>query len=221
MSLPPILTHHIELARLALQNNTNRDLPAQHHTAVLQIFHSQGLVGHHARVWLDIFVARRVLPFWERVWPNDTEPASLLLLAEGFLMGVVQREDAYAGYSHAVDASLLSNFGQPGMLSQSWCAFDLAKQALYEALNDDFELDMAYRPLRDETGDNSIAPLAAFLESGGAWNMLDPYIDMGLVLGPATDLAQRGATFCEWWLTDAIPEAWNAARGSTMKGREG
>ncbi len=59
------------------------------------------------------------------------------------------------------------------------------------------------------------------MEAGGAWNMTEPYIDTGLVLEPPDDMAVRRAAFWEWWLTDAIPAAWEASLRSSVHGSAG
>lgn len=153
--------------------------------------------------WLAILAARYVLPIWQQPFPQDNLPQHLLATAEGVLKGTVQVQIA----EKLADATWeqLEREGTEGERLYPYpAAFFVAvaaNEALFTALGLDRWHDVEIRENENEsdldpwTSDSAKYSCAAF--AGGIW-------------GETFD-SQKSFEFWEWWLIEAIPQAWQLA----------
>ncbi len=183
--------------------------------------------GRLVRGWLAVITARRVLPLFQAEFPDDTLPQELLDTAIRCLQGQVDESTADDIQDHGYHAS--GNAWGHDEAEITWNA-DLAGAAAYHALKEArgqeplcdldrfFKLGVVSWPSGEMIG-STAAPLRA-----------DQFVDEDLCQIDNSDTAANAAVafacdpggplcdpsklheFWTWWLTQAIPEAWETAR---------
>lgn len=174
-------------------------------------------VADYALGWLAILTARHVLPVWEQSWDSEDSadgilaPEEILMVAERVLRNTYDIEEAYG--------KLCNDFNVPVELSTTFegsCAYRAAFFALEMILISDANYfpniyvadDMAL----DTTSDFALTAMQAYSSTDrnepGEWSIsLEPNSSTL----PIEFDKQKRLEFWEWWLTEAIPQAWEIA----------
>ena len=180
---------------------------------------------------LALLAACRVLPLWQAAMPiyaeDDVDEHGVvanklaehfLARAEGVLRGtvdldLVRKEDADYWYVVGnVEVEIFEALEETdGPLFYAFFALDAAYKALHEALG--YEQLGRLKGWESHTDDTlprfacDAASSAAIAASGGG----------DLDAGPPIDLPKR-LEFWEWWLTSAIPAAWESGHSGHLSG---
>jgi len=186
--------------------------------------------------WLAVLTARKVLPIWEQnPVPNDPndkiyshDPLEMLEIAEGVLRETVDADTIRGG---CVDRFYFGTVGVQNFTSAN--AAD-AMETAFAALNVGFCGKESYRDGRDFTI-TAITAYALIDENlpGVAWKaslnaiesgeFFDPelvrvedsrqkeWVNIVCYYKPVTIDTQKVLEFWEWWLAEAIPQAWEMA----------
>jgi hypothetical protein len=187
-------------------------------------------ISQYARGWLAVIAARRVLPIFQQAFPEDTLPQELLDTAIGVLEGKVDDVTADDFQEHGYNAS--GNAWGYDETEMPWNA-DLAGCATYHALKE----ARGQEPLCNL---DKFFSLGIVGWPSGEWVTQYPepisaeqFTDEDLCQIDNSDTAAcaavafacgPGGPWCDpvklqefwtWWLTVAIPEAWEKARHST------
>jgi hypothetical protein len=177
------------------------------------------------RAWLEIIAVRHVQFCWQpRAWSSTwPHPDQLVALAEQILTGTASLTDAGVQLNRA--AALADVVGEPNTAPAycSWCVFEAALRALRSA----WRYDQVRTTRRatvdaelDATGCTDDASMYAAIAVGaGTWApVVAPDTSAGAVSGQwdwQTSEAQlRRAVFWEWWLREALPNAWDLGQHS-------
>ena len=218
MPLPTELQHSIDQALEAILNHPQHLLSTRHRRAIYNAFGAvENRNAEQARVRLAVMTAWRVLPVWQRVWPSDSLPQFALRTAGEVLQGIVDAQTVEVEVSDASDvledlrntregqAHLDALFAGQAAISALAKAFKLRSvvPARLAARINDYNSYMAAEEIDllsweilwvEENNDTALWAAAAF--AGGIGDI-------------RPDPAKQG-TFWEWWLTEAVPTAWNA-----------
>jgi hypothetical protein len=178
---------------------------------------------------LAIASARYVLPIWQQARPiwGDEEPAIdweddppnypltdalpewMIQRAEGVLQGEVPIKLAGAdmGDLWSVYGNLLEEITaqRTDIPEEAWYAFAAAYHGFLETNLAPFAYDMP----NDTMTDRDLARGKGRLD--GAAAAMFAYVGVGPDI---LDVATKRLAFWEWWLTEAIPNAWEAAQSS-------
>jgi hypothetical protein len=185
--------------------------------------------AHRTRVTLDLLTVQRVLPIWQAQRPDFPWPQRLLEMAEGVLNGSVSMEAARAeadavwalleegedtykgeveeeaeedsnGVSEEEAASEIAKF--KGVSASALLVCDAAVETLFVASglfqfdSPDFTEEMTDADVDPWSSDT--AKWASTAYAGAVWD-------------PSSDPVMR-KEFWEWWLTEAVPRAWQASQ---------
>lgn len=211
MSIPTALHQTIEDAVNALCCHPQHDLNLGYRQAIWAVFGPRIDVsqmgtnsGYKRRVILSILTARHVLPIWEGVWPDDDTPYRLLKNAEQVLKGTFDVKMAQ-DYRDEVWTKLENLASKPDRQSLEYqkpiSAGFSAINALCTALQDEefdsanINCDLTDTDVDAYDNDSSFWAAAAYA-NGGIWE-------------PKSDAVKR-REFWDWWLTKAVPSAWQA-----------
>jgi hypothetical protein len=217
MSLPTELQHSIDQALDAILNHPQHLLPSRHRRAIYNAF---GAVetgnAEQARVRLAVMTARHVLPVWQHVWPSDSLPQFALRTADDVLQGRVDAQTVEVEVSDASEVledlrntregqvhldALFAGQAAISALAKAFKLCSVVSAHLAARINDynsyiaAEEIDiLSWKILWvEENNDTALWAAAAF--AGGISDI-------------RPDPAKQRA-FWEWWLTEAIPIAWN------------
>jgi hypothetical protein len=196
--------------------------------AIYNAFGSQSdLQGQRVRAYLALITARRVLPLWQAAFPSDDMPERMLALAEAVIRGTVDTQVAAREMAEAWYHNPQSGDSGEYALWHTYCAGEAALNAVSEALSKN--------PLADRIQDYTSATNKDPTYIKDAETITDDDLVYGV-----TDAASSAATayagridggdgylidspshpekrreFWEWWLTEAIPQAWELAAEET------
>jgi hypothetical protein len=178
--------------------------------------------------WLAIITARKVLPIWEQFGTGEIgdesyshDPTTMLKTAEDFMLGLAETSQV------KIDLCNRFHFGVIGVEYQTNKQGWYANGAAYRAL------EAIFQGGEDPSADNFV------MEAVGAFSIVDPnepglwwekywedyrekYIreaekeenrsEKVKKFVPITIDTEKQLEFWEWWLTEAIPEAWHLAQ---------
>ncbi|MBN1312181.1 MAG: hypothetical protein JXB30_12245 [Anaerolineae bacterium] len=182
--------------------------------------------GQRACGWLAVITARRVLPLFQQEYPEDTLPQDLLDAAIGALQGSVDDEAADDLQDEGYHAS--GNTWGYDEMEITWNA-DLAGRAAYHALKEARgQVPLSNLDRIHTLGEVSF-PSGEFSEYPQPIRG-DQFTDEDLCGIESSDAAAAAAVafacrpdgplcdpsklreFWTWWLTEAVPEAWETAQ---------
>jgi hypothetical protein len=152
------------------------------------------------REWLAVITAQHVMPLWEEKWPENTFPSQLVEAARGFLLRKVHiaklQTLADQGWEWLEKLSISPNGEQYGdEFFSAMAAVEAAREA------------MGRNPLEGEVldeveDDNSLDPWTSDTAKWAAAAYA------GRIATPTSNTLKR-QEFWEWWLTQALPQAWH------------
>ena len=165
-------------------------------------------IWHKVRGWLAILSAKRVLPIWYKSMQNN-EPTLWINLGEDILKGIVKIEN--------LDENIWDRFYHS-----------------FVGLNDEILLDVLYAGVASREALNMVIGLKPFSTYILTNNITDENISAGNGDGASAAIKaystiynyedkskikthfdpQKKLEFWEWWLTEAIPKAWELAQSS-------
>lgn len=158
------------------------------------------------RVALALATARHVLPFWESKYPQDRTPHTVLDSAEAMRVGRLDKGEAQAlwqqAWDHLMELSYLDE------ASQGTAAGFSAVQALRTCIDDE---TLTLQGVDERLGDDQVdaedldaSMFAAAAYAGGpAWD--------------ASSDSERRRQFWEWWLAEAVPQAYRAVASKPIE----
>jgi hypothetical protein len=218
MALQPILQEQIHASWDWLHADPQHTLtPAQRRAIYTAIGPRSDRHSQHLRAWLDILTAQRLFPLWQPFWSGDNEPERLIQAAVSVLKGTIPISQAEALLANALEGSDLSPIGEEYSTFHIFCICELAILALAEALGRDSGDDYLMRSHPTEVDVSKwcdAAGWAAVVIGGGTWHPDLQHPHVGRWDRTGADVLVRQRMFWEWWLTEAIPAAWQAAEGS-------
>lgn len=181
--------------------------------------------------WLAIITSRKVLPIWLEAYPDENEdnkkdqydflgnkPTEMLKAAEGVLRGTVDADEAFG----QVCGKFYDGLGalEYTTTEKVYCACAASYDTLEVILDgiDGLRLEGTRFAITDEEiryGQRDFAAMAvrAYISidknepgvwSKGKYKCTSSY-------DPLTLDCEKRLEFWEWWLTDAIPQAWELA----------
>jgi hypothetical protein len=164
--------------------------------------------------WLAIVSARKVLPIWERIWSqvetyNDANPKEIIQTAESILNKSANISEVYV--------KLSDDFNIP---VEVFATFDvaLAFRAAYNALElilaDPKFINLEIEDKINEIGkDFAFIAMRAYAYNKNTRDEIENKSKGEAITIANFDLKKR-LEFWEWWLTEAIPQAWELAERS-------
>lgn len=213
------------LHRLHLYHTFNEfiDLSGSLYTRLVETNQLDLPKGQQKYIRLAILTARYVLPVWQQAVPamvarDDTLPVDLpqmmLDMAEGVLNSTVSPNEANNAlcddFYHAMGAIAYD------VTYEVWCASNAAYSALKAVLGykpfriDEIDVSVSDDTLSPGDGDVALSALNAFTASDndapGVWAFTTKSHS------PLSFDIQKRLEFWEWWLTEAIPQAWELAQ---------
>jgi hypothetical protein len=227
-ALPEEIKQGIALALAEVNAEPKHRLSHQRRRKLYDLFKTfSDLNTHRAIQWLAVITAQRVLPLFQQEFPDDTLPEELINAAIGVLKGKVNDTTADDIQDQGYQASGASwGYDEETI---TWNA-DLAGSAAYHALmesrgQEPFEhLDKIF-----EIGVVSV-PSGNWVDKYPKPKGADQLTDESLCQFPNSDTAGVAAVafscrsdgpicdtlklkeFWVWWLTEAIPKAWEMAQ---------
>jgi hypothetical protein len=227
MPIPPEVQKLLNSALADMSVDPRHQLMPVRRLPIYQALQAASVPGTSDRVrgWLALLAARRVLPLWQRAMPlyEDDDPDErgveanklaehFLARAEGVIRGTVDRDVARkedSDYWYVVGNIELEIFEAreetDGPFFYAFFALDAAYKALHEALG----YEQLGRLKGWETRFACDAASSAVIAASGGGDVVE---------GPPID-PQKRLEFWEWWLTSAIPAAWEAGQNGRMPGR--
>jgi hypothetical protein len=194
------------------------------------LLRSTDFAVQQAQGWLAVLAARRVLPLFERVFPDDSLPRDILDTAVGVLQGSVDdaraveiEDEGYNASGNAWGYDELEEITWPAAL-----AADASYHALKEArgfqplnhldryhtvgtvtspLQDDAVFSLEPEPTRGYTWPDEEVCTVADADTAAAAAVASSCREDGPVCDP-----EKLQAFWTWWLVEAIPMAIEAAR---------
>jgi hypothetical protein len=217
VTLPLYVAERVGEGLAALYHQPERALlPWYRYTIYAALAAGEPALGLAARAWLDIAAARKALfcwqPYGRREWPrNWPQPADLLAPAEQLLAGSARLASSGALLDRAY--ALADVVGEPAESPDycSWCVFEAALRALGSAWR--YATTSGLCDIADSADDaSSFAVLAV---GSGAWRPLTGSKRTGAPAGrwnwQTEDARLRRGVFWEWWLREAVQDAWRLA----------
>ena len=171
--------------------------------------------------------------YWLRI------PQHLIEVTKNILNANVDRDSILEEVSHLSEVNNLTGQTHDSPYYHEWCVFKSALSCVWEALNLDSgslvqnDIDITHATTDEELGwRTDTAMFASLAYAGGSWIPLDPdkwfynteqnrwltnnrdwYFEDYGVWDRNTDAAiARRQEFWEWWLFEAVAEAWKQAR---------
>ena len=219
VTIPSDLERLIDEALRDMREHPSHQLAAARRRVIYEAFGTKSdPIASRARGWLGIFVARHVLPIFQEALPHEDLPQRLLEMAEGVVRGAVDAKIAIqeASEGHEV-AGRLWGYEEADVPWNAYFAGSSADRALVEAAGwDPFQyLDRFHRvdltsgsDVQDEQtdrwNDEELAQIGGDTASAAA-------VAYACGVGSPGCDPDKLREFWEWWLTQAIPEAWRAA----------
>jgi hypothetical protein len=206
----------------ALYRHPNQTLLAWYRYAIYEaIVADRSQASYAARAWIDVLSAQYVLFCWQPYartgWPATwLQPTDLLELAEQTMRGMI---DPPAVERQITRAQALADVaGEPATSAQypAWCVFEAALRALQNAwiaYTNDATPAAPKSWMAGAVGLDDASWYAAIAIAG---SLTPPWGDPRMrtthpdrFIAPADAAAQlRQTFFWEWWLREAIPQAW-------------
>jgi hypothetical protein len=231
MSIPQTMTERVAIALAVMRKHPYHNLSWNHRHAIYQAFKVDP-VGQQARIWLDILTTHYVLPQWEairqsEIWEDYDEPKTMVQLAEDVLMGKTAPSVGREMALHWSEVSDLSGETLDSPYYNAWCVFKAALTTVWLAVGwDCFENpDPESVPTTDHISEwvyGDTAEMAMLAYVGGTWTPVEGWTtgfeEQGGEWDRETPEAQaRRQAFWEWWLLEAIPQAWEQAVHETKE----
>jgi hypothetical protein len=184
-------------------------------------------ISRNARGWLAVITARRVLPAFQAAFPEDTLPQQLLDMAVSILQG--RGDEAAAEELQEWGYNASGNAWGYDEAEVPWNA-DLAGSAAYHALKEARgQPPLQYLDKVFKLGAVAWPPgeqITEYPEPRPATQFTDEDLCQIDASDTAANAAvafacEAGGPFCDpgklrefwtWWLTEAIPEAWETAQ---------
>jgi hypothetical protein len=169
-------------------------------------------IANRARGYVAILTAEHVLPIWKAHLPNETTPDQVLVLAHEILMGNANIDEVYDFADHA--RYMLGNAVDNMDLDLGEYSFqaDFAGKTTHNALRYLIHLYCftrkislyGYRELEPEDLNDPWAETMITAVQAYAGIDQDEYGEWSGKFDPV-----KCQTFWQWWLTEAIPAAWD------------
>jgi len=202
--MPVTLRRITKDALVAVRRHPKHDLNLGYRCAIwaalgLSTSKAMNKSGHKRRTILAMLTVKRVLPIWDRAFPNDKTPHRILNKVEQILKGTANVQIA----ARDVDRywTFMDNLAYKTDNNKSVMVGYSAVKALTTALWDiqfDFKnVDYNLTDADIDPYDNDAAFAAAIAYANGS------------IWEPKADASKR-QEFWEWWLTEAVSEAWHA-----------
>ena len=222
MAVSADLTDRVSEALGALYRHPNQTLLAWYRYAIYDALvadHCQA--SYAARAWLDVLSVRHVLFCWQPYaamgWPSAwAQPTDLLGLAERSLQGLVDPAVVQRQITRA--AALADVIGEHATSAQypAWCVFEAALRALQSAWICHTHYGAPAAPNSRPAGAVGLDDASRYAAIAIAGNLSHAYGDSRALaayrdraVAPTNAAAQlRQTFFWEWWLREAIPQAW-------------
>jgi hypothetical protein len=197
MDLPDKLQHLLYSADAAVIAHPDCHLPAEYRRAIYTTLILVTDYHVEVRAALALITAEYVLPIWDEVYPDDPFPENTWITLEEWLNGLVDDDTIY---NSSQDGALYLERIGTSIDHAAFFAAGAVIAAVFEALGRVLELSEMPMGSEDagadiwEVGDTAGWAVTAYA---------------GVPSTPKSD-AKRRRVFWHWWLTQAIPAAWNA-----------
>lgn len=194
------------------------------------VFQNEGTPRKNALRWLEILTVRHVLPLWTEQWPYSWDdyprPAELLQIREDKLRGLLNPDEWTDAESLAAEMVSLTGEAKGSPLYPAWCIFEAAV-CLFFRYNFDPDENLTDEAVKNNFGGKADVAHFALIAYAGR---IQPEITDEKTLHalwkaqftdePEPSLpritlildADASLKFWEWWLREAIPEAWKLAK---------
>jgi hypothetical protein len=209
MSIPFALADVIEKALIAVENNPDGNLNLGYRQAIWAKFGArldldvpESKLAHKKRTILAIQAVKRSLFLWEEKYPEDKTPYQIIDQIEKVLQGIIafDTEEGLTQYD------------------EFWCYFD-NKSSGDPAAAESFQISIGYAA--------ALCFYVAFIDENFDENYIDvnledaedPYeMDVAQIVsiayadggvGDPNSNKLKRKEFWQWWLTEAVPQAWN------------
>jgi len=219
MAIPVNLAEIIDDALATVRNHPEHRLGAKQRRTVYESFGPRNdPTANRARGWLAVLTAQHVLPIGEQVFPDEDIPRRLVEMAEGVLEGAIDPQVAHR--REIVEGVDIQDWGYPE--EAPWNVFLAGKtgeRALAETLGQDL-LALGLVWVDIDTPDESGIPMEEWPDEKLAEDYGDTASAAAVAFAcdphsPAIKCdPDRFLDFWEWWLTEAIPTAWEKASTS-------
>ena len=221
--------HHIRpLERFKLYQSfgiSYRGLDYKELSAAIEMDKLTLSVADGTLIWLAILTVQKVLPIWEQGWrkvaDNDVEDNMVVALLEA-AKGVVARTTSLKnldlmlhGY-HDFLGQLAAELDYNAFCADRCCAKAVEIVVLGLSL---INLNVSRKDFINEIDDEGVPSIDFAAWAAKAWSAVDenyPPGNWSLLRKPESLInikfdAQRRLEFWNWWLTEAIPQAWELA----------
>lgn len=222
MSVPAHIADRIAEALDALYRHPDQTLLAWYRYAIYHaLVAERSHAGYAARAWIDVLSAQHVLFCWRPYARNDwhtawLQPTDLLALAEQALRGTV---DTAAVRRQITRAEALADVVGEDATSAGyaeWCVFEAALRALQSAWISLACRAIAAPPSRSTAEALELDDASSYAAIAIAGGHITSHTDRKLPTAPTSegisletsDMQLRQTFFWEWWLREAIPQAW-------------
>lgn len=200
MSPSITLKEIIEQALIAIRTHRQHDLELGYRQAIWAALEAPTNdteeaknIGRKRRLLLAILSAKHVLPIWEKMRPDDTIPHYLLTKAERSLFEKVEAlQDDFS-----VFATYIMNIEyEPGVMA-GYSTVKTLSTALWDERFDpkNINYNLSNADLDPDYSDVALIASCAYA-NGSIWE--------------SSSDSEKRREFWEWWLTEAVPAAWQA-----------
>lgn len=222
MQIPDNLKFLINLLLMNIQSDPHHRLPVQKRQEIYAAFGPK--TDHQAncvRGWLAVITARHVLSIFEQALPDEDNPRKLIEMAETTLRGKLYVEDAIheAAEGHEI-AGRLWGHEETEVTWNVYLAGTAAHRALEEAAGMDHFKKMSWIRGGDspDQGGQSV-PFDQLPDEILAEQLGDAASAAAVAYAYDTDQlkcdSKKLLEFWYWWLTEAIPAAWNCIEANS------
>lgn len=157
-------------------------------------------LGHNRRAFLANLTVRHVLHIWHQMFPEDNTPQKILLEAEQVMAGTISKEVAKKDSERFWQEMQQLGYSDSKMAFTVGCA---AAQALNTAIEDENfnsgNIDYNLTDNWDTEGNDASFFAACAYTNGSVWKT-----------NWGNSQSKKRLQFWEWWLTQAVPMAWEA-----------
>jgi len=239
MTLPSDVEQAIEKAYHEMLKDVHHNLHLKQRLYIYKaITVTAGFKAKKIRGWLALLTAKLVLPIWEKEKPDDKLPRTLLQVAENFLLNNISLEEIDKDYNlkSIVAGGLYVNWD---ISTEADYSLDAIVTALAEILGIVLNSEQTQRQIEWEIEqgfpdemmirlyvDTALVTVCAYSGISFDWDALNikqlnaisdseeiiAYVKTSF--NPNFNPTKR-LEFWEWWLTKAIPQAWELAQQST------
>lgn len=202
MEMPQSLEKLIDNALETVHNHPKNDLNLGYRQAIWAEFGPLGdELGLKKRAVLAKFTIEKVLPIWESTFPDDNTPGKILSEVAQILDGSLSFSSEDAS-KHVRDfwewvQDIAASDNQLTALNVGFGAVKLITTALFDELFDSKNIDYNCTDADVDSYDADCSYYAAAAYSNGT------------VWEEDSDASKR-KEFWEWWLKEAVPEAWDS-----------